>query len=101
MGVRVSEFKERLGGLKFGEAVELVCCLKRLEQCQEMMDGARQLRFWDLVREVKDKAGIQLCREEAKLRRETLKLRLSQSDRFSSRLLNSPHFLRFPSGRFM
>ncbi|RZC12918.1 putative clathrin assembly protein At4g40080 [Glycine soja] len=101
VGVRVSEFKERLGGLKFGEAVELVCCLKRLEQCQEMMDGARQLRFWDLVREVKDKAGIQLYREEAKFRSETLKLRLSQSDRFSSRLLNSPHFLRFPSGRFM
>lgn len=102
--VRVSEFKERLGGLMFGEAVELVCCLKRLEQCEErvveMIEGSRELRLWDLVREVKDKAGIEVYREEGKLRKETSKLRVSESDRFSARVLNSRDFLQFPSQRF-
>ncbi|TKY60239.1 putative clathrin assembly protein [Spatholobus suberectus] len=101
--VRVSEFRERLGGFTFGEAVELVCCLKRLEQCEErimgMMEGAMELRLWDLVREVKDKAGIEVYREEGKVRKETRKLRVSESDRFSTRVLNSRDFLRFPSGR--
>ncbi|KAK7399594.1 hypothetical protein VNO78_10779 [Psophocarpus tetragonolobus] len=101
--VRISEFKERLGGLKFGEAVELVCCLKRLEQCQarivDIMDGAMELRLWDLVRELKE---IELYTEEAKLRRETTTLRLIHSSRFSPQLLSSPpHSLRFPSSRFM
>ncbi|KAL3003890.1 hypothetical protein AAZX31_08G131000 [Glycine max] len=99
--VRVSEFKERLGGFRFGEVVELVCCLKRLEQCQEMMDGARELGLWDLVGEVKDKAGIQVYRQEGKLPKESRKLRFSESDRFSAPVLNSRDFLHFPSGRFL
>lgn len=102
--VRVSEFRERSGGLMFGEAVELVCCLKRLEQCQdrvmEIMEGARELRLWDLVREVRDKAGIEVYREEGKVRREGRKFRVSESDRFTDRVLNARDFLRFPSERF-
>ncbi|CAJ1938179.1 unnamed protein product [Sphenostylis stenocarpa] len=103
--VMVSEFKERFGGFKFGEAVELVCCLKRLEQCEEkilaMMDGARELKLWDMVRVVKGVAEIQVYREEAKLQRETRKLRVSESDRFSGRVLSSRDSLRFPSGRLL
>jgi len=101
----LSEFKERFGGFKFGEAVELVCGLKRLEQCKEkilaMMDEARELKLWDMVTLVKDMAEIEVCREERKLRRDTPKLRVSESDRFSGRVLNTRHFLVFPSGRLL
>ncbi|ESW31698.1 hypothetical protein PHAVU_002G260200 [Phaseolus vulgaris] len=103
--VRLSEFKVRFGGFKFGEAVELVCCLKRLEQCEEkmlaMMDEARDLTLWDMVTLVKDMTEIEVYREESKLRRDTPKLRFSESDRFSGRVLNSRHFLLFPSGRLL
>ncbi|KHN29030.1 hypothetical protein glysoja_008365 [Glycine soja] len=66
-----------------------------------MMDGARELGLWDLVGEVKDKAGIQVYRQEGKLPKESRKLRFSESDRFSAPVLNSRDFLHFPSGRFL
>ncbi|XP_027916213.1 putative clathrin assembly protein At4g40080 [Vigna unguiculata] len=103
--VRLNEFKERFGGFKFGEAVELVCCLKRLEQCEEKMldtmDEARDLKLWDMVTLVKDMAEIELYREESKLRRDTPKVRVSESDRFSGRVLSNRHLLLFPSGRLL
>ncbi|XP_027367198.1 putative clathrin assembly protein At4g40080 [Abrus precatorius] len=102
--VRVSEFRERLGGFKFGEAVELVCCLKRLEQCEEivvMMEGSRESRLWDSAKELKEKVGMGVYREEGKLVNESRKLRVSESDRFAARVLSYNDFLRFPSGRLL
>lgn len=97
--VRVREFKERLGGLKFGEAVELVCCLKRLEECEERITGMIMMEgqgLWELVREVKDKAGLEVYREEGKVRKQSTRF---HSDRFSAPPLTAYDFLRFPSGR--
>ncbi|KAL2343099.1 hypothetical protein Fmac_004384 [Flemingia macrophylla] len=104
--VRVGEFKERVEGLKFGEAVELFCCMKRLEECEDKMVGmieeARELVLWDLVREVKDKARFQVYRDDepnSKLRKQTTMHLLTHSHRFSPTLLTARDFLRFPSGR--
>ncbi|KAJ1405331.1 hypothetical protein SESBI_25880 [Sesbania bispinosa] len=100
--VRVSEFGERLGCFKFGEAVELVCCLKRLEECREKMVVLKvEARLWDLATELKEKVGMEVYKEERKVHKEGRKFRVSESDRFSGRVLNSHDFLRFPSGRLV
>jgi len=44
--VRVKEFRERLGCLSFGETVELVCELKRIEERKEMM--VMEKSFWNV-----------------------------------------------------
>lgn len=62
---RFNEFKERSNTLSFGDTIELVCALKRLESCKEKLsemchgnwkrgwiDG-----FWGLVLEVKGIIG--------------------------------------------
>ncbi|PNX86902.1 clathrin assembly protein [Trifolium pratense] len=101
--VEVSEFKERLGCFEFGEAVELVCCLKRLEECRErvVMILESQQRLWDLVSDVKDKVGMEVYKEKGKVQKEGRKLRFSESDRFSARVINSRDSLWFPSGRLL
>lgn len=105
----VREFKERKSCLKFGEAVGVVCCLKRLQECKERMmnmmmlsEVAQGQRLWDLVREVKEKAEMEVYnKEEGKVHKEVTKRRVSESDRFSRRLLNRDDLFRFPSGRFL
>ncbi|XP_061365757.1 putative clathrin assembly protein At4g40080 [Gastrolobium bilobum] len=110
LSVRVSEFEERLGCLNFGEAIELVCCMKRLEECKErimmmiimmMLEVEQSLRLWDSAKEVKDKAGIEVYKEEGKVQKAVRKHMVSESDRFSGRVLNSQDLLRFPSGRLL
>ena len=102
--VGVVEFRERLGGLKFGEAVELVCCLKRLEECKERVvevGDEGDERLWEMVREVKDRVGMEAYKEEVKVHKEVTKFRVSESDRFSGRVLSSDDRFRFPSGRLL
>ncbi|MED6132216.1 hypothetical protein PIB30_017069 [Stylosanthes scabra] len=115
VGVAVAEFKERIkGGLKFGERVELVCCLKRLEECREkvmsVVVAGKEERLWDCVAELKDETGKMYSEEEEEKRgnnklqeKEVRKIRFSESDRFSrSRILSSDdELLQFPSGRFL
>ena len=96
--VRVNEFGERLSCLSFGESVELVYVLKRLEECREKMMGVEQ-RFWVSVREVKEKAGTAVYKEEGKLSRKVTRHRASESDRFSGQLVDSADLIRFPSAR--
>lgn len=101
--VELSEFKERLGFLEFGEVVELVCCLKRLEDCREkvMMNLVDSEALWDLVSDVKVKVGLEVYKDKGRVRKEGRKLRFSESHRFSARVLDSRDFLRFPSGRLL
>ncbi|XP_058731546.1 putative clathrin assembly protein At4g40080 [Vicia villosa] len=101
--VEVREFKERLGCLEFGEAVELVCCLKRLEECRERVVVILEFKqgFWDLVRDLKEKVGVEVYKEKGKVQKEGRRLRFSESDRFSDRVVSSRDFIRFPSGRFL
>ncbi|CAH8382233.1 unnamed protein product [Eruca vesicaria subsp. sativa] len=60
---RLNEFKERSNTLRFGDRVELVCVLKRLESCKERLSeiwcgnwkGGWLDGLWSLVLEVKVK----------------------------------------------
>lgn len=99
--VRVMEFRERLGCLSFGEAVELVCELKRMEESKEMRKMVMEKSFWDVVRGVKEKADKEVHREEAKVYKTVSRHRACESDRFASPLLPSAELLRFPSGKFL
>ncbi|XP_057972493.1 putative clathrin assembly protein At4g40080 [Malania oleifera] len=101
---RVGEERERLSCLSFGESVELVCALKRLEDCEERLSelflkkkGSTE-GFWVMAREMKDAAGkVKACREEGWLgmggRRE------SESARFEDRVLKWGNSVRFSSAR--
>ena len=103
--VMVNEFKERIGCLIFGEGVELVCAMKRLEECRESvmvvvvtLEVGEAKRLWESVRELKDEAG-HVCREEEGKR--VTRYRAIESDRFAGRVLNSIDLVRFPSARFL
>ncbi|KAK7280967.1 hypothetical protein RIF29_08566 [Crotalaria pallida] len=100
--VRVNEFRERVGSLSFGEGVELVCCMKRLEDCKErmmvsMLEMAEEQRLWDSTRELKER----VYREEGKVLKMVTRHRASESDRFAGRVQNSVVLAKFPSSRFM
>ncbi|CAK8578761.1 unnamed protein product [Lathyrus sativus] len=114
--IEVREFKERLGCLEFGEAVELVCCLKRLEECRDRVVMILKLQqgFWHLVRDLKEKVGVEVYKEKGKVQKEGRRVRFSESDRFSDRVVSSYDSIRFsdgvvssydsirfPSGRFL
>ncbi|KFK30398.1 hypothetical protein AALP_AA7G256000 [Arabis alpina] len=106
--VRLNEFKERSLSLSFGDSIELVCALKRLESCKErlsdicvgvwkkaLIDG-----FWSLVREVKGMIGnlednygqiVGIGREKR-----------YESARFTDRLvIGYSDAVRFSSSRFL
>ncbi|XP_027337607.1 putative clathrin assembly protein At4g40080 [Abrus precatorius] len=100
--VRVNEFRERLGCLCFGEVVELVYAMKRLEGCKEkiammkvMVEVAEKMRMWDSVRELKEKVENM---EEGKLYRR--KVTRHVSDRFAVAVLSSVDLVQFRSTRF-
>lgn len=108
ISTRVTEFRHRLGCLSFGESVELVCALKRLEDCKEKqsrgISGNHEILlkgFWGSIREIRNLIG------ESKDPRETGKLgrtksRMSDSGRFmdqdNAKLYR--HSVRFGSERF-
>lgn len=62
--VRVNEIVERVDTLSFGESDELVCVLKRYENCKDKLQALFVNRkntladlLWNLVAELKDKIG--------------------------------------------
>ncbi|THG03605.1 hypothetical protein TEA_006950 [Camellia sinensis var. sinensis] len=75
VSLRLSEFMERLSCLSFGESVELMCCLNRLEDCKErLVVGSFTIKkpstetLWGLIRELKNRVGmIDVYRESGKL----------------------------------
>ncbi|CAN8328499.1 unnamed protein product [Cochlearia groenlandica] len=107
---RFNEFKERSNTLSFGDSIELVCALKRLESCKErlseILHGKTWKRawidgFWVLVCEVK---GIIGNLEESYGQIEKSIGRREKgygSARFSDRLIiGYGDAVRFTSGRF-
>ncbi|KAK6923808.1 AP180 N-terminal homology (ANTH) domain [Dillenia turbinata] len=103
VSLRVNEFRERLSHLSYGDSVEFVCCMKRLEDCEErltvlfpMMRRALLDRFWGLVREMKGIIGS--CAERVKLK-EWGRDRGSESARFDDQVFRSDKSIRFGSGR--
>ncbi|XP_010266629.1 PREDICTED: putative clathrin assembly protein At4g40080 [Nelumbo nucifera] len=105
--LRIYELRERLSSLSFGESVELVCVLRRMENCKERLSlqflnnktTAAEL-LWGLIREVKDRIGTTKD-SEAGVRPETVERRLmvSESARLGERVLRSGDSVRFSSGR--
>eukprot|EP00262_Sarcandra_glabra_P008288 TRINITY_DN2163_c0_g4_i1.p1 TRINITY_DN2163_c0_g4~~TRINITY_DN2163_c0_g4_i1.p1 ORF type:complete len:364 (-),score=44.42 TRINITY_DN2163_c0_g4_i1:174-1265(-) len=97
--VRVEEIRERLVScVSYGDSVELVCVLKRLESCRERVGDL----LMGLVGEVKERAV--LVREfggDEKLERFGRRLRWSESDRFGERVVSSGDSVRFSSGRMV
>ncbi|KAK9284710.1 hypothetical protein L1049_023886 [Liquidambar formosana] len=106
ISLRICEFKERLSCLSFGESVELVFELKRLEDCKERLmvvftrTKASVEIFWGLVREMKDRVGMMKgYREERRLVMVGRRERASESARFGERVLKSGDLVNFSSGR--
>ncbi|XP_068643754.1 putative clathrin assembly protein At4g40080 [Aristolochia californica] len=107
--LRVKETRERLGCLSFGESVELVCVLKRLEDCKQRVlflcsiEEKSKLVGGDvllnLVGEIKEKIGIVEERGDGR----TLKGRgiESESARLFERVVTSRDSIHFPSGRIV
>ncbi|MED6127577.1 hypothetical protein PIB30_089346 [Stylosanthes scabra] len=113
VSVRVKEFKERMGLLSFGEGVELVCMLKRLEECRDeivacslsvvVTEKGGGKRFWESVRELKEVAGKNVLCTEEEGKRVGRSQRRTESERFLDGkvvLINSVDLVRFPSSRF-
>nr|KYP75759.1 Putative clathrin assembly protein At4g40080 [Cajanus cajan] len=97
--VRVNEFRERLGCLCFGEVVELVYVMNRLEKCKERVVVVEKQRLWDSVRELKEKVKkMEVYREEQKT---VTTHRTTKSDRFDLKFLKSLDLVRFPSTRLL
>ncbi|XP_059643088.1 putative clathrin assembly protein At4g40080 [Cornus florida] len=104
--IRVTEFMERLSCLSFGESVELVCALKRLEDCKERLMGlftsirkASMETLWGLIEELIDRIGMMkpYTSDGGKL---LTVGRGSESARFGDRVLNQGDSVRFSSVRF-
>lgn len=101
--LRLSEFKIRLSCLSFGDSVDLVCVLKRLENCQERllvlftMKKPSTETLWELVEELKSKlVMVNMYNDGRKLGR---KERITESARFGERVLKSCDSVQFSSGR--
>ncbi|XVE86837.1 hypothetical protein DITRI_Ditri18aG0067100 [Diplodiscus trichospermus] len=102
VSIRVSEFRERRSCLSFVDSVELVCALKRLEDCKETLLAVSQRKkvlietVWGSISEIKDQVrNSKVYREEGKL------LTMgSESARFGERDLKHG-VSKFSSGRFL
>lgn len=106
ISIRVDEFNKRQSCLSFGEAVQVVCALKRLEESKEKVQSTKTAfmeSFWGLIREVKAKVGTErMYREEGNLSRTVARReRLSESARFAESALKSTQLVKFPSGRII
>ncbi|KAI3462103.1 hypothetical protein Pfo_018766 [Paulownia fortunei] len=86
---RLGELKERLSCLSFGDSVELVCALKRLEDCKERISDLYVMRkpstemLWVLVQELKDGVGmLKVCKKGGKFLSLGRREKASESARF-------------------
>ncbi|KGN53669.1 putative clathrin assembly protein At4g40080 [Cucumis sativus] len=112
ISIRVTEFHHRLGWLSFAESVELVCALKRLEDCKEKQSMGIFAKYevlidglWGSIRSIQETKNLT---GESKEHREGGKLcktkrRVSDSGRFMERPNASSYrdLLRFGSERFV
>ncbi|GKV18701.1 hypothetical protein SLEP1_g29042 [Rubroshorea leprosula] len=105
VSIRVNELKERLSSLSFGDSVELVFVLKRLEDCKEKLSiftwRKRVLMetFWGLIGEVKDKVGnSEVYRGEGRFLTMGSRRKASASARFDDRVPRCNDLVRFSSG---
>ncbi|KAL0367953.1 UNVERIFIED_CONTAM: putative clathrin assembly protein [Sesamum calycinum] len=95
--------KREAGLAEFGDSIELVCALKRLQDCQERLSVLYLVSkpsiemMWVLVQELKDKVGsLEVYKEGGNL----LSWKASESARFDQRVLATADSVGFRSGRF-
>lgn len=108
VSTRVSEFNVRLSCLTLGDSVELVCALKRLEDCKERLSVFSHRKrvlieaFWGLITELKDKVGKEIVyRDERMIVSIERRDKGSESARFGDRLSRRyGDSVRFSSARF-
>ncbi|KAK4760899.1 hypothetical protein SAY87_005792 [Trapa incisa] len=102
VAVRGHELMERIRILTFGESVELVCIMRRLESCEETLAAIFDRKVpiescWVLMREVKCKLGKV---EEKTAKAERWVVRGSVSARYGGRPgMSSSETVRLSSGR--
>ncbi|XVE83091.1 hypothetical protein DITRI_Ditri16bG0059400 [Diplodiscus trichospermus] len=108
VSIRVCEFRERLSCLSFVDSVELVCALKRLEDCKERLSSLSQMKkalietVWGSITEIKDQVGnSKVYREEGRLLTMGSRNKVSESARFGERVLKYGDSVKFSSGRFL
>ncbi|KAL5705445.1 hypothetical protein ACHQM5_023746 [Ranunculus cassubicifolius] len=102
--IRVIELKGRIGLLSFSDSVELVCVLKRFENCKERLvrvflnkENSIGDRLWGLVAELRYMVGQSKQYCDGRVER---KIGVSESARFGDRVLKSNESLKFGSSRF-
>lgn len=103
--LRLGEFNERLSSLSFGDSVELVCGLKRLQDCRERLSVLYVVNkpsielMWGSVQELKDRIGM-LNREGGRFLTWGTREIGTESARFEHRVSLRGDSVRFQSGRF-
>ncbi|XP_021274256.1 putative clathrin assembly protein At4g40080 [Herrania umbratica] len=107
VSIRVGEVRERLSSLSFVDSVELVCALKRLEDCKERSLALSQRKkvlidtVWGSISEIKDQVGSsKVYREEGRLLTMGSRNKVSESARFGEPVLKHGDSVKFCSGRF-
>ncbi|CAK9169702.1 unnamed protein product [Ilex paraguariensis] len=105
--LRLSEFKERLSCLSFGESVELTCALKRLEDRRERLLEMFKIKkpsmetLWVSIGELKGRVGmLEVDREGGKMVNRGRRRRASESTRFDEVLKSADPFRHISSGSF-
>ncbi|XP_062100118.1 putative clathrin assembly protein At4g40080 [Humulus lupulus] len=107
VSIRVTEFGDRLSCLSFVDSVELICALRRLENCRERLQLSSNLvkkdlseSLWDLISEIKEKFGREKENREDNLVVALRKDKGTESARFGDRVFKFNDSVRFSSGRF-
>ncbi|KZV53766.1 clathrin assembly protein-like [Dorcoceras hygrometricum] len=99
--LRIEELKQRLNCLKFGESVELICCLKRSQDCESRLSELYRMKkasidaMWASIQELREAIGT--VREDGRM----LSLGMCESARFGDRVFRLSDSVHFPSGRFL
>lgn len=104
--LRLGEFKERLSYQTFGDSVELICALNRLENCKDRMWALFAIKkpsidmLWGLCEELKDGIGaLTVYKEGGKLLSSGRREKASESARLEQRVLKHADSVQFQSGR--
>ncbi|KAG6384328.1 hypothetical protein SASPL_155866 [Salvia splendens] len=104
--LRLTELGERVGSLSFGDSVEVVCCLKRLQSCRERLSDLYSVEkpsiemMWGLVQELRDR--IEMANKEGgKFLTWRSRESGTESARFEERvLIGFDSEKKFQTGRF-
>ncbi|XP_073157240.1 putative clathrin assembly protein At4g40080 [Henckelia pumila] len=102
--LRMEELRHRLNLLNFGDSVELVCCLKRSQDCATRLSELYPTKkpsidtMWASIQQVRDAA--EMLKIERGRGRSVGREKTFESARFGERVLKVGDSIRFPSGRF-